>query len=482
MCCPLVRSRAAALALLLTASTGLLPSLALGQVAFTPEKNIAHIQNRAGKKSELALTGFFVKGQKGIITSLHGVVKYPDIWAGRHEGAKYLGYDKVKIIKVDIRRDLALVSSPEIDMLPVTNGFEEVPLLSNPDKDREIEERNALALQGLRVIGFPRAIFLHQRYDLTLANRNLTGLVPLLKELGPIYDELSERGSPVVSTEVLSLSGFLQPGLSGGPIINKDNKLVGVANGRVPSDPNEARGTGWAIPTPLRLADPNVWKDPEDVKMEMEDLKKRKLTFHTAVVSDPGDLERFRNTVDAQKQFSEFAKKKEIENAFASFQRFVDLQNESMQINIRDLQGQSTYLVGEMTTLKTRLDEIEKKRRPPGSQGSDPVRECCGLVSPSSPAKLLVQLPADAKLTIDNYETKSTGIRRQYDTPPIPHGVQYFYTLKASLEIDGKMHEVTRQVPVRAGQTSQVSFDELVSAAAAARDVAERRAANKSGH
>src|SRR5262249_55751994 len=156
---------------------------------------------------------------KGIITALHGVIKYPDnIWAGRHEADKYHAYEGLKIIKVDLARDLALVSSPAIEALPADFGLEEASV-ARPSKDKDADKKNAEILQDLKVSGFPRAVFVHQRYSLTLARRRPTPLADIVKELGADYDALVERASPSVAEEVLSLSGFVQPGLSGAPVL-----------------------------------------------------------------------------------------------------------------------------------------------------------------------------------------------------------------------------------------------------------------------
>jgi hypothetical protein len=349
-----------------------------GQDPVIPERFIAHIQNRekVGDKAipKIALTGFFVKGQKGIVTALHGVVEYPGIWAGRHENEdKYIGYDNVKLIKVDIARDLALVSSPEIDLISGQIGFEEQLVLKESEKDADT--RNAELLAGLKVIGFPKALFLHQRFDLTLARRRLTPLSDILSQLGGIYDELSARRSPLVADEVLSLSGFLQPGLSGAPVLNKDNRLVGVINGRIPSDPGEARGSGWAIPTPLRLADNTIWKDPKEVETELNRIRGRKLTFHTAIVTDPEDIGRFSRTVEAQKRFTEFAKKQDLAQALVAFQQFVTLQNTAAQVQMQAIQQQSNALAFEVIALKNRLSEIDRNNRDREGPPVSPVIE-----------------------------------------------------------------------------------------------------------
>ena len=42
-----------------------------------------------------------------------------------------------------------------------------------------------------------------------------------------------------------------------------------------------------------------------------------------------------------------------------------------------------------------------------------------------------VRLPADAVLLIDGYKTKSAGDTRIFETPAVPPGKTYTYTLKA---------------------------------------------------
>jgi uncharacterized protein (TIGR03000 family) len=76
-----------------------------------------------------------------------------------------------------------------------------------------------------------------------------------------------------------------------------------------------------------------------------------------------------------------------------------------------------------------------------------------------APATILVRLPADAKLTVDGSATQSTDSLRTFRSPPLQAGKDYKYTLRAEVMRDGKTVERTRDVNVRAGQTSEVNFD-----------------------
>jgi len=73
-------------------------------------------------------------------------------------------------------------------------------------------------------------------------------------------------------------------------------------------------------------------------------------------------------------------------------------------------------------------------------------------------ATLIVNLPADATLTIDGEETTSTSAQRVFVTPALEEGKVYEYTLKAKVERNGKVQVATAKVTIRPGQTSQVEL------------------------
>jgi uncharacterized protein (TIGR03000 family) len=75
-----------------------------------------------------------------------------------------------------------------------------------------------------------------------------------------------------------------------------------------------------------------------------------------------------------------------------------------------------------------------------------------------TPARLLVQLPADARLTIDGEATTSTSAVRVFNTPPLQPGRSYHYDLTAETNRNGVPVRTTQRVQVRAGQQSRVVF------------------------
>jgi uncharacterized protein (TIGR03000 family) len=74
-------------------------------------------------------------------------------------------------------------------------------------------------------------------------------------------------------------------------------------------------------------------------------------------------------------------------------------------------------------------------------------------------AQLVVNLPADAKLTIEGMPTTQTSSRRVFTSPPLEPGTPYYYTLKAEVVRNGQRMVATRDVTVRAGQTTTVTLD-----------------------
>lgn len=77
----------------------------------------------------------------------------------------------------------------------------------------------------------------------------------------------------------------------------------------------------------------------------------------------------------------------------------------------------------------------------------------------SNRAALVVHLPADARLTVDDTPTKATSDTRRFVTPPLEPGATYRYVLKAELDRNGVKEKASRNVEVRAGETTNVSLD-----------------------
>jgi uncharacterized protein (TIGR03000 family) len=75
-----------------------------------------------------------------------------------------------------------------------------------------------------------------------------------------------------------------------------------------------------------------------------------------------------------------------------------------------------------------------------------------------APATIVVSLPADAKLTIDDAATTSTSTTRVFVSPTLPAGKEYHYVLKAEIVREGRTITCTETVPVSAGEQARVTM------------------------
>jgi uncharacterized protein (TIGR03000 family) len=76
-----------------------------------------------------------------------------------------------------------------------------------------------------------------------------------------------------------------------------------------------------------------------------------------------------------------------------------------------------------------------------------------------APAVIQVSVPAEARLTVDGYVTKSTSSQRTFITPALPQGQAFTYTLRAEVIRDGRTVVESQQVTVRGGEETQVPFN-----------------------
>jgi uncharacterized protein (TIGR03000 family) len=79
-------------------------------------------------------------------------------------------------------------------------------------------------------------------------------------------------------------------------------------------------------------------------------------------------------------------------------------------------------------------------------------------VDSAAPATIVVNVPADARLTIDGEATTSTSTQRVFVSPTLNAGREYHYTLKAEFVKDGKVVKLSKEIAVRAGNETRVQF------------------------
>lgn len=77
----------------------------------------------------------------------------------------------------------------------------------------------------------------------------------------------------------------------------------------------------------------------------------------------------------------------------------------------------------------------------------------------TAPATIIINLPAEARLTVDGQATTSTSGRRVFMSPPLATGSEYFYTVNAEIMRNGQPVTVTRRVAVTAGRETTVTLD-----------------------
>jgi uncharacterized protein (TIGR03000 family) len=73
-------------------------------------------------------------------------------------------------------------------------------------------------------------------------------------------------------------------------------------------------------------------------------------------------------------------------------------------------------------------------------------------------ATLVVSVPKDARVFVNDKATTSTGEIRRYVSNNLEPGYSYTYTLRAEMIVDGKTVTETKVIKVRAGETADLAF------------------------
>lgn len=80
-------------------------------------------------------------------------------------------------------------------------------------------------------------------------------------------------------------------------------------------------------------------------------------------------------------------------------------------------------------------------------------------VAVPTPATIVVSMPAEAKLLIDDAATTSTAAVRVFASPSLEPGKDFYYTLKGELVRDGQTVLTSQRVKVRAGEETRVQLE-----------------------
>jgi uncharacterized protein (TIGR03000 family) len=100
---------------------------------------------------------------------------------------------------------------------------------------------------------------------------------------------------------------------------------------------------------------------------------------------------------------------------------------------------------------KTYVDQPTKpvKRTPPVEKAAPAADR----------ARVIVTLPADARLTVEGKTVATGSGERHFISPPLEKGTNYRYTFKAEVVRNDQTVTQTREVRVRAGEETRVRFD-----------------------
>jgi uncharacterized protein (TIGR03000 family) len=90
-------------------------------------------------------------------------------------------------------------------------------------------------------------------------------------------------------------------------------------------------------------------------------------------------------------------------------------------------------------------------------------------------ARLIVTLPADAKLYVDDKLTQATSERRIFSSPTLADGQTYYYILRAEIVRDGKTQSETKRLLLHAGDVIEASFSDLGNLVPVAAEASARR-------
>jgi uncharacterized protein (TIGR03000 family) len=101
---------------------------------------------------------------------------------------------------------------------------------------------------------------------------------------------------------------------------------------------------------------------------------------------------------------------------------------------------------------------------PKENKGKEPEKNGRAMLS-STNAKLVIELPVNAKLFIDDMPVKVSAGVRTFNTPELEAGRAYYYMVRIEMMRDGEPVSETRRIIVHAGQIARADFKELESRA-----------------
>lgn len=72
---------------------------------------------------------------------------------------------------------------------------------------------------------------------------------------------------------------------------------------------------------------------------------------------------------------------------------------------------------------------------------------------------LIVEVPAEAKIYVNDRLTSTPGAVREYVSRNLVRGYNYTYEVRAEMEVDGQTVSETKKIDLRAGQNLKLAFN-----------------------
>lgn len=197
----------------------------------------------------------------------------------------------------------------------------------------------------------------------------------------------------------------------------------------------------------------------EDKHRDMAQAFERKLEQqaryqHKAIETAIKD-ERVRHVLETVKEktrFLEFSAKMMVMNKPNDRQGRL----EKIQLHIEKLEAQLRKVERTLQTMVNNNTNVNSSRGPEGSGSLSETSDDQPI--PDNRALIIVALPDNAKLFLNNQLRKGIARQRFILTPSLEDG-EYSYTLRVDVDRDGRIQSQTRQVTFRRGMQVRVSFE-----------------------
>ena len=98
---------------------------------------------------------------------------------------------------------------------------------------------------------------------------------------------------------------------------------------------------------------------------------------------------------------------------------------------------------------------------PPAGEGdaADAPPETDGAMLRRADGTLVVEVPAEARIYVNDRLTSTPGTMREYVSRNLVRGYNYSYEVRAEMEVNGQVVSETKKIDLRAGQNAKLAFN-----------------------